>query len=132
MDAATFAEIVKTWPVLAIVAAAFYAFMRISDDARKKERESLEAQRAWQDEMSKKRDAEQERRDQAWRDFLGGMQARSDAAAQRTTEVQSKLIERIDTLTAAINQHDVYTRAKMTRYDDLADAILTSQEQETK
>lgn len=127
MDAATFAEIVKTWPVLAIVAAAFYFFMQISNSSAEKERKSLETQRAWQDDMSRKRDAEQERRDQAWRDFLGGMQARSDAAAQRTTEVQSKLIERIDTLTAAINQHDVYTRAKMIRYDSLADAILTEE-----
>lgn len=123
METAAF-DLATQWPILAIFIVAFGAFWKIAADNRKAEHDFANEQRAWQEEMGKKRDTEQEKRDQAWRVFLADMQKRSDATTLRSAEVQGKLIERIDTLTAAINQHDVYTRAKMVRYDNLADAIL--------
>lgn len=118
-------DIARDWPVLAVFLVAFVFFWKISSDNRKGEHDNTIEQRAWQKEMGEKRDAEQDRRDTAWREFLAGMQTRSDAATLRSTEVQAKLIERMDVLTATINRHDDYTRARLVKYDNLADVMLT-------
>jgi Tfp pilus assembly protein PilO len=92
-----------------IIAAAFYRlwkdllhWIEQQDVKREKERE---LQRTWQ--------AEQDRvRDERWQEFLTSMQEEWLKQDGRNSEVLKQLSAKIDLLIVAVNNHDIWARAK--------------------
>ncbi len=92
-----------------IIAAAFYklwhellAWIEKQDVKREVEREK---QRTWESQQMVVRDTQ-------WQAFLKGMQDQWLAQDSRHTVVLTKLVEKVDDLTVAMNNHDTWARAK--------------------
>ena len=95
-----------------IIAAAFYrlwhellAWIETQDKKREIERDK---QRAWEGEQEKLRDAQ-------WQAFIQAMQDSWLEQDGRNADVIKSLVQKIDQLTIAMNNHDTWVRAKETR-----------------
>jgi hypothetical protein len=78
----------------------------------------------WQELQGKKRDDEQLRRDEMWRDFYKKMGDQQEKSICAGTEVQAKLIEQINALTLAINGHDTWARESVGSLRDVVDKVV--------
>lgn len=92
-----------------VIAVAFHRLWKellqwidVQDQKRESERER---QRSWQAEQDKIRD-------QRWQDFLRIMQEEINAQDGRQTEALKHLSAKIDVLILAVNNHDVWARAR--------------------
>ena len=92
-----------------IIAAAFYrlwrellAWIEKQDVKRDQERDK---QREWEAQQAEERNAE-------WQEFLRQMQERWLQQDYKNAQVIEHLIEKIESLTMAVNNHDAYVRGK--------------------
>lgn len=92
-----------------VIAAAFYrlwhellAWFEKQDNKRETERKT---QREWEAQQSKERDAQ-------WQEFMAGMQAQWLKQDSQNAQVLERLVQKIDGLTTAVNNHDIWARAK--------------------
>jgi len=81
----------------------FTSWLSKQDGEREKEREK---QRLWMESQDEKREAAERVRDERWQAFFEHMNNGNQTAVAKLAEVQARLVERIDVLTAAMADHD--------------------------
>ena len=115
------------WDQYAVAAIVFVVFFfmllgayRVFKEYRAWQTVENAQQRTWYEAMEKKRDDGQLERDLKWQQFYAQIQDHQAKRDRDNNEILNKLINRIDTLTDSITQHD---RKSADRFEGLTEVV---------